>query len=322
MYGIIYEVTLPNDPQRVRYVGQTTKTLEERERTHYKASRFAKPERKTPMGKFLGKYGDTENRPQFKEVSRHKSRESLDKAEKERIALLKSEGMCDLNLLPGGQINVSESPETLLKMSKAQSGDKSHTAKLTWVEVREARERYLAGERIGSIIRDYCVGYQNMTGILRNRTWVDCDYTPPRKRPGKPRALSDSDILEVRERAQKEVKTASEWAREYGATSHTMARVLKNKTSFDPNFNPQRVLKARRGGGVVLSKEDAQEIRSLRTKEFKSSTDLARKYGCSPGAITAVLRNERWVDDNFNPLEVVPYEGQNARGRKPRSEQD
>ena len=259
------------------------------------------------MHRFLGKYKNTETRPVFRAVSTHASRESLDLAEKSLIEHYWAQGMCDLNILPGGAIDTAGIEEIRKKRSESQAGEKSKSAKLTREQVEEARQRYLAGETPAQMAPDYPVGKQNLVEVLRNRTWVDESYDPPPPQKGKRRAMGDADIQELRRRAQVERRSCQAWADEFGVTIDAVMRVLKNKTAKDPNFNPDNVLGFYESGVGSLNWEKVNEIRTLRTQVFVPASKIGEKYGVTRSAVTALLRNQTWVDEGFNPEEVVPY---------------
>ena len=63
--------------------------------------------------------------------------------------------------------------------------DATHTAKLTWEQVREIRERYAAGDvTYAALGADYGIQRAAVCKIITGRTWLDSGYRiHPTKQP-------------------------------------------------------------------------------------------------------------------------------------------
>ena len=57
-------------------------------------------------------------------------------------------------------------------MSAAQSGEKSHTAKLTWVQVRQIRELKKT-TTIYKLAESFKVSPENISMIVNNKRWKE-----------------------------------------------------------------------------------------------------------------------------------------------------
>jgi group I intron endonuclease len=75
-------------------------------------------------------------------------------------------------------LGVKRSEETKRKNSLSKRGDKSATAKLTWLKVREIREKYASGKYMyEDLSKEYGINPSNIGKIVRNQTWKDESLT-------------------------------------------------------------------------------------------------------------------------------------------------
>jgi hypothetical protein len=65
---------------------------------------------------------------------------------------------------------------------KAPRGASSPAAKFTWEQVREIRAKYSKEKRIGygTLAKEYGVSTIAIQRIIRNESYVDPNYSPPR----------------------------------------------------------------------------------------------------------------------------------------------
>lgn len=76
--------------------------------------------------------------------------------------------------------------------------------------------------------------------------------------------------------------------------------------------------KYRASGGPVakLSWEDVREIRRHRSETYEPGEDVARRYGVKRTCIDRILNNTMWIDEGFNPDNIVPRPGGMHKGCK------
>jgi hypothetical protein len=96
IYGLVCTCSVECENKGIRYIGQTTKTLNDRLYGHITASRFGK---RYPVYDWLRKHG--ESNVSIVVIKTCDSRSESDKAEIECISHLKSTGLC-LNVRVGG----------------------------------------------------------------------------------------------------------------------------------------------------------------------------------------------------------------------------
>lgn len=234
-YGYIYGIYDVGDPARIRYVGQTTKTIRARYMDHWHTlSATQRGKRKpTALTCWLGK------RPRSQvgvtEISRHDSQAELDRAEIDLIASFRASGMADLNIAAGGGIGpLSERTKKLLR--EANAGENSLVSKLTWAKVSELRNAYISGVEVKDIAEMAPeIGSAQLTRILRNRRWVDENYVPP-----PPRTTAKINMAIAKEMRNRRVEgfiPRREMAEEYGVSVVLVDKVLKNELWTDPEFD-------------------------------------------------------------------------------------
>lgn len=212
---IVYGVYANTDPERIRYVGLTTKGLTSRIKGHWKTARSSNSHR--PLYHWMRKYGDA---VRFKVIESLSTQEEVKAAEIRWIAYYRAAGQADLNITNGGESanGYRHSEETRKKISeylrehpnrhspekwhreavgeanrrrlRTEEGRTAHVqavAKLTWEQVSEIKFRLWNGEMQGPISRDYGISFQTISNISRGISW---DIVPwpigPRRKPDLP----------------------------------------------------------------------------------------------------------------------------------------
>lgn len=309
-YGVIYVVTHEKEPERVRYVGQTTQPLWKRAKGHWYDSRRSTD---TRMARWLNRHSKTPGKIHFTAVSEHEFRETLDQAEIEAIAHYRSIGQADLNIDSGGWSGGHPwTEESKARLRATLKGEGAWKAKITWADVAVIRERYNSGEELWMIQPDYPLTRSSVSKIVRNETWVDTDYTPRPKQIqvgdlSPSTALTRDQAFEMRDRAMREVKTYEEWGQEYGVSKHPPRLVLQNLVHHDPNYDPStRLTKVERRPLRKLNRDQVREIRELRMKIYEGAASVGRRYNVTGSAIANILKNRTWYDPEFDPNRVVP----------------
>lgn len=253
-YGVVYHVTHPDEPTRVRYVGKTRGTVRRREQGHW--SDTNRPRRNSRFQNWLIKHRGERGKILFTPVIECDSPDELNQAEIEEISRLREIGQADLNITSGGDggLGLPWTDTAKAKLSATLSGSGSWKAQFSWEEVRQIRSRYLAGATRRALVADHPrVTASTMQKILRNHTWKDPNYFPPGDEERRKRRdfvansrLTPELVREIRDRATREVKMFKEWGEEYGVSLATARNVLAGAIFPDPGFDPQTVLRARK----------------------------------------------------------------------------
>ena len=300
--GRIYHVIHPKDPERVRYVGKTKRTIHERETGHW--SDCNRKRSNSRMQNWLIKYRSDRGLIEFREVMTASTAEELNTLEMSEIARLRAIGQADLNILDGGDGGAGTvwTPERRARLSATLSGVGAWKARLTWELVREVRNRYLAGENWTGFFEEYGVARSTMSKVIRNITWVDPNYEPPTREDINARRVNVTNatvtyaqVRELRERAQVERKTFKEWAEEFNIRYGTVRTILAGTSFPDPEFDPEKVIRVAPKRPLRKLNEDAvREIRRLRGVETKRV--LADRYGVAESTIKGIWGYRTWKD--------------------------
>lgn len=300
-YGIVYTVTHPKDPGRIRYVGKTINTLRRRENGHWSDANRRRSNSR--FQNWLIKYRDDREDILFSEYSKHYSKGDLDQAEIRLISELRALGQADLNITAGGDggFGLPWSEESRAKLSDTLSGEGAWKALLTWEDVANIRERYTSGDVLGEIVKDYPLTKSSMSKVLRNDTWKDPDYTPPTREEVQQRQnpnwvkLTPEQVGDLRRRSQGEIKTFEEWGREYGVNPGVARAVLTNKTHHDPEFDIDKVLRKQpRRPLRKLTEEGVRRIRRERDPDSETWRRYAEEFEITPGAVYRVWSGAGW----------------------------
>lgn len=305
VFGVIYAVTHEKEPDRVRYYGQTTGTIRRRMQGHYDTVRSGEDR---PISRWLRKYYAEQDKVRFTEVRKCYSREELNQAEIDFISEGRKIGHCDLNISAGGG-GVSGVPNSEIqkeKIRKKLRGEGTWKHKLTWEIVREIRARHSAGETITDIAKDYPVATCNVGQIVRNQTWVDDDYTPLGVSTYKPRVTIEQAKAFREEATKSAPKTLRYWASRWGLDPNSAARLLRNETQTDPDYDPSTVRTlsfAEFQSGVTW--DQVKKMREARKEKWQPNSVLAEITGLSTSAISRMMRNETFFDPEFDPATLA-----------------
>lgn len=301
IYGIVYTIVHPKDPGRVRYVGKTKNSLTRRSQGHWSDTNRRRSNSR--LQNWLVKYKDDREMIEFTEHSRYATKDELDQAEINLIAEFRSKGQADLNITSGGDggLGLPWSEESKAKLSETLSGEGAWKALITWEDVRDIRRRYLEGEILGQIVKDYPLSKSSMTKVLRGDTWKDPNYEPPsrdevqRRQDPNQLKLSRGQVSELRERATQEVRSFKGWAQEYGVETQVARTALLNISHYDEKYDVSKLLRVRKPR--TLRKLDEDGVRRLR-RETNPGADVwrryAKEYGMTPGAVYKVWKGSGW----------------------------
>lgn len=256
--GWVYLVIDAREPLRIRYVGKTQVSIQERATGHWYDSRRTSKPMNSRMVNWLPKRADRPQDVLFVEQGFYPTRTELNYAEYRLIADYKELGMADLNISEGGEGQVGRSirPETRAKMkASAHRGEDHHNTTLTWKVVNQARKR--AQETYYSYItlaEDLDISRSNAHKILSNVAWYDPNYDPSTRlpRPASMRArgrkvwtakLDWPEVNEIRRIRQEKWIGHEELARIYGVGKSNIGYILNNENWHDPEYDPATLKK-------------------------------------------------------------------------------
>lgn len=253
--GWVYLVTDVREPDRVRYVGKTQVSLQERQTGHWYDARRVPKRTNSRMVNWLLKRNDTPELVVFTPEGFYPDLDTLNEAEKCAIERYRSLGMADLNITAGGegQSGTTASAGTRRKMSEARRGEKHANAVLTWESVREIRARrakaYVDRRILAS---EYGVSASTIEGVVAGSSWKDPDYDPsdnpaaPVNRKGdrgSKAVLTWDRVHEIRNLRRERWVSQHELALRYGLKHAAIGYVLSNTTWVDPNYDPATLAK-------------------------------------------------------------------------------
>jgi hypothetical protein len=136
----------------------------------------------------------------------------------------------------------------------SMQGENHPTATLTWDAVRTIRRRY-AEDRQGcrTLATEYGMSRVALRRVIRNETWVDPDYTPPKgkilenggvPRPSVEGEVNSSVVLtldQVRSMRQERATNNTLFrvlAEKYGVSASTVQLIIYNRRWTDPDYTP------------------------------------------------------------------------------------
>jgi hypothetical protein len=221
-YGVIYGIYHVNRPDLVRYVGQTSRTLEERAREHRgNAGRMERLERPQKVARWMADVGG-EN-VDFFILEEARDYDHLQSLEEKWIRRLWSYGMADLNVDPGGSSTPrgEMSIETKKKIAKARS-------RFTEADVLQMQELHLRGWMTKEIADYYNSPSPTIQRILRGERWSwvrlpGFAYTSTHWK------LAPDDVRAIRERLCSG-ETHQSIAEGYGVSRENISRIHARKT--------------------------------------------------------------------------------------------
>ena len=144
------------------------------------------------------------------------------------------------------------------------------------------------------------------------------------KTPGRPtplraenhpmRKLTWDQVNEIRRVRQERFIPAAELATKYGLLNEWAIRnVLWNKTWYDPNFDPDKVVEytndyhsGERGHMSRLTWAQVREMRNAAIQSFEPREKIGKRYGVTRGTVGFVLSNLTWIDPDYNPADLAP----------------
>lgn len=281
--GVIYKLECECSDKcqgRPRYVGQT---LHSDKRLRQHTSR----KNKSIVGDWVHSHG---SRHIILTVLEEVPEPELDARERHWIALLETERRLmkgGLNLTPGGQ-----------EASVWSSGGRSEAScKLTLEDVWVIRDEYAQGTvRALELSQRFHVSVSTINDVVRNKTWVDPEYTfMPRPRGDKERLkgakLNATDVAYIRRVGAE--KPARDLARELGVKEITVRRVITGDTWNDEGYTPQIPV----GTPVsTLTLEIAREMRALYSEGDYTYPMIAELFGASRSATADILTNRTFKE--------------------------
>ncbi len=122
----------------------------------------------------------------------------------------------------------------------------------------------------------------------------------------------------IREDYAKGDVSCHELAEIYDTTPTTICNIINNKVLVDNDYIPPKIsIDGENNSQVKLTKDTVNEIR----EKYRSNTklkysDLAKEYNVTESAISAIIRNERWIDENYIPVHRTGLEGENSPNAK------
>jgi group I intron endonuclease len=185
----------------------------------------------------LGKKLTDEHKQRLSEA--HKGKRPNDKTRQlmsdRRAGIELSENHC--KSISDGRRGMKFSDRHKKNISKSKAGTNSHTAKLTWVIVKQIREDYKKGISTRQLSKKY--GVCGISGIINNKTWVDENYDTSHllglrlKNNGGDKngqaKLNWEKVRAIREE-KKSGMLDRELATKYGVTRTTITLIVNNKT--------------------------------------------------------------------------------------------
>lgn len=152
------------------------------------------------------------------------------------------------NICPtaGNSLGTTHTEEAKQKMSDAKLGlmvgdknpmygvdmsaENNPSSKLTWTAVRDIRKRY-ASEKISyqMLADDYNTSKSNVSQIIKNETWVNSNYIPPKSY--KRRKLNQKQVVQIRKRyAESESVTLDALAEEFGVSMTNIHAIVSGRS--------------------------------------------------------------------------------------------
>lgn len=171
------------------YVGQTTKSLEERFKGHVAHSKSKTRVHRGKIAGAIAKYGPENFRISLLEECTDLV--SLNASETKWIERLNTIGAGYNITIGGDHVPIADetkqklrhhflgrklSQETREKMRASRLGSNGSAARLTWDMVRDIRYLWKQGRTQASLAADFHVKQGTISRIVRNETWVDADY--------------------------------------------------------------------------------------------------------------------------------------------------
>lgn len=167
---LIYTVSDRQEPDRVRYVGQTSAGLSKRRSGHWG---HVAEGRGLPISNWLRKRIDRRDDVVFETVATADSRDEVDELEILWIAKLKSIGQCDLNILPGGNSmdGFTHSERTREMWREQRRYGRVASSVLTPELIIDIRRMSCSGATDGEVAARFGVSGSAVGHIMRGESW-------------------------------------------------------------------------------------------------------------------------------------------------------
>lgn len=244
-HGVIYGIRDLTEPERIRYVGLTRGVPKVRMSNHWTYSR--KPGRLNRLHGWLKSRSERPEDVDMVIIREALPEEDLNELEKQYIAMYRGRGMADLNHTDGGEglSGYRRSEESRRAISEKYKKSGGPMARLTWEDVNTIRERRKDKyEPAVPIAEEYGVSRTVIDRILNNTLWNDPGFDPEDIKPREGgfnagAKLTMDQAREIREFRAGVWVSAKSLAEEYGVSEPAMQGLLKNRTYFDPNYDPK-----------------------------------------------------------------------------------
>jgi hypothetical protein len=265
----IYIYKLQNTINNKIYIGQTD-NMSKRRREHKAKDRLYT--KRTPLYRSIAKHGFDKF-----EMTMIESVENQEQADEREIYWIKHYNSRDLsvgyNIAEGGRVNrgfkVSEetrklqsqkkkeyykhnvskslgmkrTPEQVEKMQEISlKGENAVSAKLTNIQVKEIREKYLSLKyTLSDLAREYKLNITNIIGVAKNKTYKDPDYIIPSDFEEKfiifsNKACGSHSCLKVKDHTGKIYDSIKEASRSLNITEAKARYILYRSKKYNPNL--------------------------------------------------------------------------------------
>lgn len=208
------------------------------------------------------------------------------------------------NMTPGGTFfsPTIHSPKTeekrRLTREKNQSlkGENHPRAKMTNEEVIEVRERYIQGESINSIYKDYCNIYHNFgtfQNIVLGRSYHEVGHIPTKEAKNAQhgnRKFTSEQIINIRKQYYEQCKTQQSIAEQFGVSQSVIKDIVNYETYKEVNAD---IKNNRKRKNYRFSADEVREIRKL-AAEGATSNFLANKYNVNTTVINKCVKRETY----------------------------
>lgn len=293
--NVVYGLYCSCHPEAgIRYVGQTSRGIEERMSAHRRPPR---PEDRSPVSHWRAKHGP--KNIQYVILQVLADREMLDDAEKFWISEMKtlaSERRGGLNVKSGGD----SSSFTL------QSVESRGNTKITMDIAKQMRIEFASSnDPVEKMAQKYGISRAHFYDIIYNVCWHDPDYVYQRRSiemtPERIESFGELNWDQVREirRRRDAGESPSTIARDFGIGRPHVAQIASNRRWRDPNYIPKTQqerlsLQSTPRGRASLTEETVRKIRSMKSSGF-THRQIAEATGASVHNIQAIVLGKTWA---------------------------
>ena len=183
-------------------------------------------------------------------------------------------------------------------------GSTHPNSKLTDEDIPLIVKKFLDGESITDIAKDYGISRANINAILYGKTWLHIErriFTPKTMKK-----LTDSDVAEIHEKLLAG-EIYSKIAQDYAVSPTTIIAIVQGKVwryvEAATDIKPRNL-------GKKLTEKDVVEIKN-RILAGETNTAIAKSYGVSAGAVDSIKHNRSWkhVAPEINVTGCVSNQG-------------